>query len=261
MMGNALWPVALSGFDEFRKPGFGFLHLPCLQVAPRNGDSDQTGQTRASQSLTRNKTTPRKFERVRVNTSYHPASVTSKLSSIGDDSAFESTLLNVLKITVANARTRSHTALTRGAFEPPSTIQRKSITHPQRDPLPAAHPGPWSSPPSSKHRKRRVCSGSRPIPRSGGDAHSFMTFGLCTRNEKCAPAPLPNRALPRCCLRVACGLPQGYPRIYIRRKTAQGQTRSTPRATLPPAEKRGSWARACLGLPAPLLYCCITSIE
>jgi len=92
MMGNALWPLALSGFDEFRKPGFGFLHLPCLQVAPRNGDSDQTGQTRASQSLTRNKTTPRKFERVRVNTSYHPASVTSKLSSIGDDSAFESTL-------------------------------------------------------------------------------------------------------------------------------------------------------------------------
>ena len=180
--------------------------------------------------------------------------------------------LNVLKITVANARTRSHTALTRGAFEPPSTIQRKSITHPQRDPLPAAHPGPWSSPPSSKHRKRRVCSGSRPIPKSGGDAHSFMTLGLCTRNEKCAPSPLTIQALPLCCLRVACGLPAGYlrvacglpqgcPRICIRRKTAQGPTRSTPRATLPPAEKRGSWARACLGLPAPLLYCCITSIE
>ena len=121
--------------------------------------------------------------------------------------------LNVLKITVANARTRSHTALTRGAFEPPSTIQRKSITHSQRDPLPAAHPGPWSSPPSSKHRKRRVCSGSRPIPKSGGDAHSFMTFGLCTRNEKCAPSPLTIRALPRCCLRVACGLPAGYLKV------------------------------------------------
>jgi hypothetical protein len=101
---------------------------------------------------------------------------------------------------------RSCTALTRGAFEPPSTIQRKSITHLQRDPLPAARPGSWSSPPSSKHRKRRVCSGSRPIPRSGGVAHSFMTFGLCTRNEKCAPSPLTIQALPRCCLRVACRL-------------------------------------------------------
>jgi len=169
--------------------------------------------------------------------------------------------LNVLKITVANARTRSHNAPTRSAFEPPSTIQRKSITHPQRDPLPAAHPGPWSSPPSSKHRKRRVCSGSRPIPRSGGDAHSFMTLGLCTRNEKCAPSPLTIQALPRYCLRVACGLPQGYPRICIRRKTVQGPTRSTPRATLPPAENRGPWARACLGVPAPLLYCSIISIE
>jgi hypothetical protein len=121
--------------------------------------------------------------------------------------------LNVLKITVANARTQSHTAPTRSAFEPPSTIQRNSITHPQRDPLPAAHPRPWWSPPSSQHRKRRVCSGSRPIPKSGGDAHSFMTLGLCTRNEKCAPAPLPNRALPRCCLRVACGLPAGYLKV------------------------------------------------
>jgi hypothetical protein len=127
--------------------------------------------------------------------------------------------LNVLKITVANARTRSHTALTRGAFEPPSTIQRNSITHPQRDPLPGAHPRPWSSPPSSRHRKRRVCSGSRPIPRSGGDAHSFMTFGLCTRNEKCAPSPLTIRALPRCCLRVACGLPAGCLRVTSRLPT------------------------------------------
>ena len=117
--------------------------------------------------------------------------------------------LNVLKITVANARTLSDTALTRGVFEPPSTIQRTSIIRPQRDPLPAAHPGPWSSPPSSKHRKRRVCSGSRPIPKSGGDAHSFMTLGLCTRNEKCAPAPLPNRALPAGCLKVTHGSVSG----------------------------------------------------
>jgi len=27
------------------------------------------------------------------------------------------------------------------------------------------------------------------MPSGGVDAHSFMTFGLCTRNEKCAPAP------------------------------------------------------------------------
>jgi hypothetical protein len=39
-------------------------------------------------------------------------------------------------------------------------------------------------------------SGSSRQPSGGGDAHSFMTFGLCTRNEKCAPAPLTNQALP-----------------------------------------------------------------
>ncbi len=55
--------------------------------------------------------------------------------------------LNVLKITVANTRTRSHTALTRSAFGPPPTIQRSSIPHPQRDRIPALLPRP-SSPPS-----------------------------------------------------------------------------------------------------------------
>ena len=53
----------------------------------------------------------------------------------------------------------------------------------------------------------------RHAAQGGGDAHSFMTFGLCTRNEKCAPAPLTNQALPRCCVRVARGMPQGCPRI------------------------------------------------
>jgi hypothetical protein len=66
---------------------------------------------------------------------------------------------------------------------------------------------------SSNHRKRRVCIGSRLTSRSGGDAHSFMTFGLCTRNEKCAPAPLTNQALPRCFTRFACGLPAGYLKV------------------------------------------------
>jgi len=80
---------------------------------------------------------------------------------------------------------------------------------PAARPIASSIPGPSSCPPSSNHRKRRVCSGSRPIPTSGGDAHSFMTLGLCTRNEKCAPAPLPNRALPRCCLWVACGSVSG----------------------------------------------------
>ena len=52
-------------------------------------------------------------------------------------------------------------------------------------------------------------SGSSPMPSGGVDVHSFMTFGLCTRNEQCAPAPLTNQALHAGCLRVACGLPAG----------------------------------------------------
>jgi hypothetical protein len=49
----------------------------------------------------------------------------------------------------------------------------------------------------------------RPVAKGGGDAHSFMTFGLCTRNEKCAPAPLTNQALPQCFTRVASRFPAG----------------------------------------------------
>ncbi len=48
-------------------------------------------------------------------------------------------------------------------------------------------------------------SGSSPMPSGGVGVHSFMTFGLCTRNEKCAPAPLTNQALHAGCLRVARG--------------------------------------------------------
>ena len=63
---------------------------------------------------------------------------------------------------------------------------------------------------SSSHRKRRVFSGSGPAAQGGGDAHSFMTFGLCTRNEKCALAPIPNQALPRYCPRgLHAGCPAG----------------------------------------------------
>ena len=57
--------------------------------------------------------------------------------------------LNVLKITVANARTRRYTPLTRSAFAPPPTIHRPSIPHPQRERMPAVRLGASSPPPPS----------------------------------------------------------------------------------------------------------------
>jgi hypothetical protein len=98
--------------------------------------------------------------------------------------------LNVLKITVANPPPEATPRLPEPRTKP--VYEQASINQ-----APAARLNSSSATPAMIVAPRRApgFSGSSRRPSGGGGAHFFMTFGLCTRNEKRAAAPLKIRTM------------------------------------------------------------------
>ena len=133
--------------------------------------------------------------------------------------------LHVMKITVANPPPGATPRLPEPRTKP--VYEQASINQ-----APAARLNSSSATPAMIVAPRRApgFSGSSRQPSGGGGAHSFMTFGLCTRNEKCAAAPLTNRALPYGRPRVTRGLPKSLG-ASLRTKAADqnlGRSRHQP---------------------------------